>query len=276
MGEGRRYLQGPATPLWRRRVPLWAVVLTGVVGLVGGAVAARPSGGGAVAAEVTLPSIEGEAPAPSTTRDQGGSTGATSQGDLSATAGFTTAVDGLGSRRTSVGALVTNGNDRLAAYDVAVVFNLLDDAGRVVDSATESIPYLAPGSTLPVAPSLIGFVTATAPASVQVNLGGTFGADTGWAGASFTAYDGIDLQVSAAAVGAGPSGTEVSVTVTNTADRVTGVGAWSCVLRQAGRIVGGESAGIADPIAPGASTLVRARVAVEGLRADEVICRAWA
>ena len=275
MGEGARFLTESAPPWWRRRFPTWWLLLVGLAGLAVGAAMAWPAKGTAAGRAAPTTIVEG-APTTEAAAAKAPTTGGTTQGDLSATTGFSTAVDGSGARRTSIGALVTNESASLAAYDVAVVFNLLDRTGRVIDSATETVAYLAPGGTAPVAPAFIGMDAALEPDALQVNLSATFSQDVGWAGVSFTAYDGIDLQVSDATVGAGPSGTELSFTATNPSDRATDRAAWSCVLRDGDRIVGGESSTVGAPIAAGGTTVVRAVTTVADLGAGEALCRAWA
>ena len=172
---------------------------------------------------------------------------------------------------------MTNPNATLAVYDVSVVFNLVDASGAILDTATETVSYIPANSTVPVAPLQIGFDNPTEPAGVKVDVAGAFSEDTGWAGVDFMTNQGIDLEVTGAKVAPGSFGsTDLSFTATNPSDQVTESGLWSCVLKRGGAIVGGESSGITDPIVPGSSVLVTSSVSVDGLTADEVICRAFA
>jgi hypothetical protein len=195
--------------------------------------------------------------------------------DLQIESGFTSGTDSIGTRYTSAGALVTNPNATLAAYEVSVVFNLLDGSGAILDTDAANVPYIPAGATVPVAPLQIGFEIAADAASIDVNIAGTFEEDTGWDGAGFIMGDGIDLDVSGAAVTQGDFGPSVDFTVTNPSDTVAELGAWDCVFKAGGAIVGGETSTIVDPVVPGGQVRVDSTVLVD-LTADEVICRAYA
>ncbi|MEZ5237762.1 MAG: FxLYD domain-containing protein [Microthrixaceae bacterium] len=68
---------------------------------------------------------------------------------------------------TTVGALVTNPNESLAAYGVTVVFNLLDADGNAIDTDSTEVAYLPAGATVPVTPLSIGYDTPTEPAEMR-------------------------------------------------------------------------------------------------------------
>ena len=76
--------------------------------------------------------------------------------DLKVESGFTSGVDPFNTRYTLAGARVTNPNADYAAYDVQVLFNLLGKDGQVLDSQTETVAYVGPNESVPVAPLQIG------------------------------------------------------------------------------------------------------------------------
>lgn len=210
---------------------------------------------------------------------EGGASGPTDAEDaqeLTTEADMTSGLDSIGTRHTSAGALVTNPNGNLAAYDVEVLFNLVSANGTVLDSEGVDVAYIPAFSTVPVASSVtFGFDQAEEPASVEVAVTGGFAEDTGWDGADFLLEDGIDLEVTGAAITAGGSGKELTAQVTNPSDTVAELSFWHCVFKNGGTIVGGDSSTISDRIPPGATVAISSFLSLD-LTADEVICRAYA
>lgn len=197
--------------------------------------------------------------------------------DLTSEVGMTSGVDSIGIRYTSAGALVTNPNEGLAAYNVTVVFNLLDAAGTVVDTDSTNIDYIPAGATVPVVPLQIGFDLDTEPADVTVEVVGEFGEDAGWDGVDFLMGDGIDLEVHDPRVQPGEFGDTLSFTVTNpSSDSVAEFGTWSCVFQASGGVTGGESSGIPDPIVPGGTVRVDAPLSAVPSVVETITCRATA
>ncbi|GIU84947.1 MAG: hypothetical protein KatS3mg008_1722 [Acidimicrobiales bacterium] len=205
----------------------------------------------------------------------GGKADAEKAKDLTTVAGMTSTVDSIGTRYTSAGALVTNPNGSLAAYDVEVLFNLKSADGKVLDSESANVPYIPAGATVPVAPLQIGFDISEEPATVEVRVTGKFAEDTGWKGVGFSIDKGIDLQVTDAAIVDGSIGKELTAQVTNPSDQVAEMATWHCVFKRGGTVVGGASSGIADRIPPKGTVALREMLSVD-LTADEVVCRAYA
>lgn len=195
--------------------------------------------------------------------------------ELTAESGMTSGVDSIGTRYTSAGALVTNPNGGLAAYDVEVLFNLIAADGSVLDSDSATVPYIPAFTTVPVAPLQIGFDQAEEAASVEVTITGSFAEDTGWDGVDFLMGDGIDLEVTDPRVAPGSFGTELTAQVTNPSDAVAEFSTWTCVFKSGGAIIGGETSGIMDRIPPGGTVALNAPLSLD-LAADEVTCQAYA
>lgn len=196
--------------------------------------------------------------------------------DLEVESGMTSEETEYGSRQTSVGALVTNPNKALGAYEVEVLFNLMDAGGVVLDSVSADIPYIAPGSVVPVAPYQIGYDLKTEPASVEVFVTGDLRNDEGWDGVGFMMGEGFELEVKGAAIADGSWGKSLKAQVTNPSeDVVAEYGQWACVLKQGGAIVGGATGGFSGKIPPGVTVALEQSMSLE-IVADEVICRAVA
>lgn len=211
-----------------------------------------------------------------TTTERESTTTTEGEKDLTVESGFSTGVNSIGTRYTSVGALVTNPNESLAAYDVSVVFNLKSASGAILDTDTANVPYVPAASTIPVAPLQIGFDVAEEPASVEVNIAGTFAKDTGWSGVGFSMSDGIDLEVAAPSITPGDYGSTLAFTATNPGDTVAEFASWSCVFNRGGAVVGGETSSVMDPIVPSGTVRVESSLSVESITADEIVCRAYA
>jgi hypothetical protein len=196
--------------------------------------------------------------------------------ELTVESGMTSATNSIGVRSTSAGALVTNPNVGLAAYDVDVLFNLTDENGVVLDSSGERVEYIAPGATVPVAPLLLGYDLATEPASLEVVVTGDLAEDKGWAGVRFSMHDGIELEMTGAALFADRYRTSLTAQVRNPSDdTVASLSTWDCVFRNGGTIVGGEASAISERIPPGVTVAVDSMVTTD-VTADEIICLAIA
>lgn len=111
---------------------------------------------------------------------------------------------------------------------------------------------------------------------IRTLLAGTFDDDSGWDGVGFMSGDGVDLGVSDPVIEPGTYGTNLSFTASNPSEGVVEYATWHCVFRSGGSIVGGEHSGISDAIVPDGSVRVDTSLSVDGLTADEVICRAHA
>lgn len=219
----------------------------------------------------TSPATNGSDSVRSTTTTEAKET----EADLIVDAGLTSAMSIIDTRHTSVGALITNPNSTYAAYDATVVFNLLGPDGSILDTESVNVPYIPADSTVPVAPYFLGFDAPTEPTSVDVEIVGSFERDRGWDGVGFSMDEGIDLEVSGAAIIPGSYSTSLTFNATNPSDRVAEWGSWSCVFRNGGVIVGGASSSISDPIVPGGTVRVDSSLSVDDIAADEIICRAY-
>lgn len=194
--------------------------------------------------------------------------------DLTVESGMTSATNSIETRYTSAGALVTNPNKGLAAYNVDVLFNLKDAGGTVLDSDSSTVSYIAPGATVPVVPLQIGFDLATEPASLEVVVTGDLSEDKGWEGVDFMMGEGIELEVTGAAITPGSYGNELTAQIKNpSTDTVVKLATWDCVLKSGGKVVGGESSGISDSIPPGVTVALNASMSLD-VKADEIICQA--
>lgn len=194
--------------------------------------------------------------------------------DFVVESGFTTGTDSIGTRYTSAGARLTNPNSDLAAYDVQVLFNLVGGNGDVLDSTTETVPYVAPGETVPVAPLLIGFDLSVEPTEMQVQAVGEFTEDVGPKGQ--LTENGAILKFEGAEVIQGDFGNEISGRVTNPTDTVTEYPSWNCIFLNGRKIVGGSSSTIVDPIPPGTTVQFGEMLSIRGLVPASVECRVLA
>lgn len=131
------------------------------------------SGDEIVEQETTTTNVEPGAPSTTDTDETSGK-------ELIAESGFSSGAGLPGTSYSTVGALVTNPNNSLAAYGVTAVFNLLDDAGDVLITESVSVPYIPAGATVPVAPMQSGFNFDEAPADMSVDITGKFAEDKGW------------------------------------------------------------------------------------------------
>ncbi len=189
--------------------------------------------------------------------------------DFGIESGFTTGTDSIGTRHTSAGARLTNPNSDLAAYDVQVLFNLIGQNGDVIDTATETVPYVGPSEVVPVAPTQIGFDLKAKPTDLQVKVIAEFSEDKGPESAAV-------LQMEGAEVIKGEYGNELSGRVTNTTDVVTEWSSWSCIFLNGKKVVGGSSSGISDPIPPGTMVQFDDSLSIDDLLPKKVECRVLA
>lgn len=194
--------------------------------------------------------------------------------DFALESGFTTGTDSIGTRYTSAGARLTNPNEDLAAYDVQVLFNLIGGNGDVLDSTTETLAYVAPGETVPVAPLQIGFDLTVKPTKLEVQAIGEFSDDAGPKG--MLSDDAAVLKFEGAEVIRGDYGNEFSARVTNTTDAVVEYPSWHCIYLEGKKIVGGSSSTIIDPIPPGTTVQFGETLSVDGLLPESVKCRVFA
>lgn len=189
---------------------------------------------------------------------------------LQVESGFTSETSSTGTRNTSAGALVTNPNSDLAGYSVQALFNLKAEDGAVLDSASPTVSYIAPGETVPVAPLQIGFDIETEPTTLEVLATGEFGEDEGPSGP----FGGelLVLEFVGGTVRSTQFGTELDAQVRNPHDQVAETAAWDCVFLSGEEIVGGSPSAIVDRIPPGATVQFGTPLSVD-IQADDVQCR---
>ena len=190
--------------------------------------------------------------------------------DLEVASGFTSEVDSIGTRYSLAGAKITNPNRSAAAYDVQVLFNLVSKSGDVLDTQTESVPYVAPGASVPVAPLQIGFDLKQKPTDLRVQVVGDFADDEGPRGP--LGGKAAILRVKTARLQPGDFGSELTAQVSNPTKVVAEFASWACIYMRGDRIVGGSSSAIVDPIPPGA-TVEFGELLPIGLEASNVACQ---
>ncbi len=190
--------------------------------------------------------------------------------DLEVESGFTSGVDSIDTRYTLAGARVTNPNADVAAYDVQVLFNLLGKDGQVLDSQTETVAYVGPNESVPVAPLQIGFDLKVEPTDLEVQVVGDFSDDEGPRGS--LGGDGAILDFKGGQVTQSDFGPELSAQVTNTTDAVAEFASWACIYVNGKKIVGGSSSSIVDPIPPGTTVEFGEPLSVE-LAVKKIQCR---
>lgn len=191
--------------------------------------------------------------------------------DFEVESGFTSGTDSIGTLYTSAGALLTNPNSGLAAYGTQVLFNLVGANGDVLDTATETVSYIGPGETVPVAPLQIGFELKRKPTKLEVQVVGEFNADEG-------PKDTFDKEMSVLTVKKteitdSDYGRELSGQVTNQTDKVVTDANWDCVYLNGKKIVGGASSSIIDPIPPGTTIQFSDTVTIDDMPAKSATCR---
>lgn len=190
--------------------------------------------------------------------------------DFTVEFGFTTGTDSINTRYTVAGARITNPNDALASYDVQVLFNLLGEGGNVLDTQTETVTYVAPGESVPVAPLLIGFDQKQEPQDLEVQVVGEFTEDEGPRG--MFGGDAAILEVKDAELQQNEFGTDLSAQVTNPTESVAEFASWACIFLDGDKILGGASSSIIDPIPPGSTVALGEPLSLK-LEAEQVECR---
>lgn len=191
--------------------------------------------------------------------------------DFEVESGFTSGTDSIGTRYNSAGALLTNPNTDLAAYGAQVLFNLVGPGGEVLDSATETVTYIGPGETVPVAPLQIGFDLKDKPTKLEVQVVGDFTDDAGPRD-SFDAEMAV-LTVKSTEIADTDYGRELSGQVTNETDEVVTDANWDCVYLNGKTIVGGSSSSIIDPIPPGSTVQFNEPISIDDMPAKSATCR---
>lgn len=191
--------------------------------------------------------------------------------DFQVESGFTFGVDSIGTRYTSAGARLTNPNTDLAAYEVQVLFNLVGAGGKVLDTQTETVSYIGPGASVPVAPLQIGFEIPTNPTDLQVQVVGEFVEDEGPKG--LFGGDAAILDFKGGEVTKSDFGREFSGQVSNPTDVVVTSASWSCIWLNGTAITGGASSSIVDPIPPGATVQFSESFSIDKLVAKKVECQ---
>lgn len=179
-------------------------------------------------------------------------------------AGFTTSASSIDRRMTLAAALITLPDRPEGLFDAEVTFTLLDEAGAVVDSEVETVSFIPPGATVPVAPQVIGYALPEDPAAIEVAVSGRWGAAQDW--------NGTELPTEAA-LGQGRRGASVIGEMRNDGDVATSEEiVWHCAFLQSGDIVGGARSQIVIPVPPGGTQEFDAQLSVD-VEADEVTCR---
>jgi hypothetical protein len=175
---------------------------------------------------------------------------------LTLESGFASGVSSLGTRFTSAGAVVTNTSAQRACR-VKVEFAMLDAAGTVLDTKSESVPFIAAGAAAPVAPSGLGGGIADEPASVEVTVVEVKAFSAGDT-CDDTLVQGLALETADVTVDAL---TYIRGTVTNSTDTAAETTLVDCVLRDAaGAIVGGDKTVVRDAIDAGATAEFKVRM----------------
>jgi hypothetical protein len=191
--------------------------------------------------------------------------------DFKVESGFTSGTDSIGTNYNSAGALLTNPNPNLAAYGAQVLFNLVGPNGDVLDSATETVTYIGPGETVPVAPLQIGFDLRDEPTKLEVQVVGDFTDDEG---PKDTFSDEMSvLTVKSTEITDSNYGRELSAQVTNQTDEVVTDATWDCIYLNGKKIVGGASSSIIDPIPPGSTVQFNDPISIDDMPAKSATCR---
>jgi hypothetical protein len=191
--------------------------------------------------------------------------------DFQVDSGFSSGTDSINTKYNSAGALLTNPNADLAAYGVQVLFNLVGSGGDVLDTTTETITYIGPGETVPVAPLQIGFDLKEKPTKLEVQVVGDFSEDRGPED-TFGEEMSV-LTVKSAEITDSTYGRELSGQVTNQTDAVVTDANWACVYLNGKKIVGGQSSSIVDPIPPGSTVQFSDPISIEDMPAKTATCR---
>ena len=170
--------------------------------------------------------------------------------------GFSSGVSSLGTRFNSAGAVVTNTSSQLAC-GVKVEFALLDASGALIDTKSETVPFIAAGVAANVAPAGLGGGSDTEPASLEVAITDVRSFTTD-AACDPSIVQGLSLETADVTVDAL---TYIRGTVTNSTDTAAEKTLVDCVLRDAaGAIVGGDKTVVRDAVDAGASAEFKVRM----------------
>ena len=185
--------------------------------------------------------------------------------------GFTSGKDSINTVHASAGARLTNPSTDQAAYGVQVLFNLIGPGDAVLDSTTETVSYIGPGETVPVAPLQIGFDLEQEPTGLEVHVVGELSDDEGPKD-SFASEMSV-LDVKDAKVVASDFGRELDAQVSNPTAEVVTDANWDCIYLDGDKIVGGQSSAIVDPIPPGATVQFSDYLSIDDMVVKDVECR---
>jgi len=174
---------------------------------------------------------------------------------LTAESGFSSGVSSLGTRFNSAGAVVTNSSAQIAC-GVKVEFALLDASGALIDTKSETVPFIAAGIAANVAPAGLGGGSDVEPASLEVAVTDvrSFTTDT----CDPSLVQGLSLETADVTV---DELTYIRGQVTNSTDTAAETTLVDCVLRDAaGAIVGGDKTVVRDAVDAGASAEFKVRM----------------
>ena len=170
--------------------------------------------------------------------------------------GYASGVSSLGTRFTSAGAVVTNTSTQLAC-GVKVEFALLDAAGTLIDTKSETVPFIAAGLAANIAPSGLGGGSETEPGALEVAITEVRSFTTE-ATCDPSLVQGLTLETADVTV---DELTYIRGQVTNGTDTAAEKTLVDCVLRDAaGAIVGGDKTIVRDAIDAGASAEFKVRM----------------
>ena len=207
----------------------------------------------AAASETTAAASETTAAASETTVAAGETPTAEA---ITTESGFSSGVSSLGTRFNSAGAVVTNTSSQLAC-GVKVEFALLDASGALIDTKSETVPFIAAGVAANVAPAGLGGGTDAEPASLEVAITEVRSFTTE-AACDRSFAQGLSLETADVVV---DELTYIRGTVNNSTDTAAEKTAVDCVLRDAaGAIVGGDKTVVRDAVDAGASAEFKVRM----------------
>ena len=167
--------------------------------------------------------------------------------------GFTTISQSDGRLLTTAGAVVTNPSADEAACGVTVSFNLVDGAGKVLDTETVGpMDWIPASGTAIVSSFLLGYDITAEPTTMNVfAVANAFIATPDLIGCeNFDLTSGVTLEVADVTIDQSGLLEYVNGQVTNQTDQLVETAIVDCVVRAAGVIVGGEQSFV-DPIPAG-------------------------
>jgi hypothetical protein len=172
----------------------------------------------------------------------------------------------------SAAALVTNNGDRTVC-GVEIQFTILNSAGTPVDTETSRVSLIPAGQTVGVSPLQIGYQVAD-PASMEVSVVGVedqIDSDVLADCSGFYLEDGIKVEVLNPVLTRN-LGVSIDGQLSNPSDLAVDQTFITCVLKLAGKVVGGESSMSLDPIAPGGTIAFSLGFITYEGEADEILC----